>query len=310
MTLLVTIAFFMAVAGCFLMLGLSPFAFLDGLAGYLKPKNNSMKKRIRESRKKKEPKGLKLLFGEVKEILRLTGKSGQFAMLCVLAMILFVVGVMVALTMDNALMVPVLAVGFALLPFYYVKFTASKHKKQINTELETALSMITTSYLRNKNTIIRAIEENLPYLNPPVSEVFRSFLMEAKLINSNTAEALAGLKKGMDNVVFHEWVDAVIACQDDYNLKNTLPPIVSKLSDMRVVSAELDLLIYEPVKEYITMVVLLLGSIPLLYFLNKDWYETLMFTGFGKALLAISGTVVFVSVAAVSKHTRPIEYKR
>ena len=59
--------------------------------------------------------------------------------------------------------------------------------------------MITTSYLRNNNTIIRAIEENLPYLNPPISEVFRSFLMETKLINSNTAEALAGLKKGMDH---------------------------------------------------------------------------------------------------------------
>lgn len=310
MTLLVTIDFIMAVAGCFIMLELSPFAFLEGLSGYLRPKNHSMKNRIKESKKKKEPKGLKLLFEEIKEILRLTGKSEQFIMLCVLAMILFVLGVMIALTMNNVLMVPVLAVGFALLPFYYVKFTASKHKKQINTELETALSMITTSYLRNKNTIIRAIEENLPYLNPPVSEVFRNFLMEAKLINSNTAEALEGLKKGMDNAVFHEWVDAVVACQDDYNLKNTLPPIVSKLSDMRVVSSELDLLIYEPVKEYITMIILLLGSIPLLYFLNKDWYETLMFTGFGKVLLAISGTVVFISVAAVSKHIRPIEYKR
>ena len=47
MTMLVTIAFLMAVAGCFIMLGLSPFTFLDGLAGYLKPKSNSMKKRIR-----------------------------------------------------------------------------------------------------------------------------------------------------------------------------------------------------------------------------------------------------------------------
>ncbi len=310
MTLLVTIAFFMAVAGSFLMLGLSPFAFLEGMAGYFKPKNDSMKKRIKESRRKKEAKGLKLLFEEVNEILRLTGKSGQFTMLCVLAMILFVLGVLVAVTMNNALMAPVLAAGFALLPFYYVKFTASKHKKQINTELETALSMITTSYLRNKNTIIQAIEENLPYLNPPVSEVFRNFLMETKLINSNTTEALEGLKRGMESAVFHEWVDAVIACQDDYNLKNTLPPVVSKLSDMRVVSAELDLLIYEPVKEYVTMVVLLLGSIPLLYFLNKDWYETLLFTGFGKMLLAISGAVIFISMAAVSKHIRPIEYKR
>ena len=43
MVLLVTIAFFMAVAGCFIMLELSPFAFLDGLSGYLKPKNDSIR---------------------------------------------------------------------------------------------------------------------------------------------------------------------------------------------------------------------------------------------------------------------------
>ena len=310
MTLLVTVAFLLAVAGSFILLGLSPFVFLDGLAGYSKPKNTSMKSRVKDSRKKKEAKGLRLLFEDVQEILRLTGKSSLFAVLCILSMILFVLGVLIALTMNNTLMVPVLAAGLALLPFYYVKFTASRYKKQINTELETALSMITTSYLRNKNTIIRAIEENLPYLNPPISEVFRNFLMETKLISSNTNGALEGLKRGMDNDVFHEWVDAVVACQEDYNLKNTLPPIVSKLSDMRVVSAELDLLIYEPVKEYISMVVLLLGSIPLLYFLNGDWYETLMFTSFGKVLLAISGAVIFISLSAVVKHTRPIEYKR
>jgi len=310
MTLLVTIAFLMAVGGCLIILDLSPFAFLEGLAEYLTPKKTSIKSRIKESKNKKEPKGLKLLFIEVKEILRLTGKSGMFATLCVLSMILFIVGVMIALTMENFLLVPVLAAGLALLPFYYVKFTAGRHKKQINAELETALSVVTTSYLRNKNTIIRAIEENLPYLNPPVSEVFRDFLMQAKLINSNTKEALAGMKAGIDSAVFHEWIDAVIACQDDYNLKSTLPPIVAKLSDMRVVTAELDLLLFEPVKEYITMVILLLGSIPLMYFLNKSWYETLMFTMFGKTLLAICGAVIFISVAAVVKHTRPIEYKR
>lgn len=310
MALLVTIAFFAAVAGAFLLLGLTPFAFLEGVAGFFKPKKNDIRTRIRESRKKREPKGLALLFGEVREILRLTGREGRFAMLCVLSMLLFAVGVLVALAMGNTLLVPVLAAGLALMPFYYVKFTASRFKKQVAAELETALSMITTSYLRNKNTVIRAVEENLPYLNPPVSEVFRAFLMESKLINSNMAEALRGLKRGMDNAVFHEWVDALIACQEDYNLKNTLPAIVGKLSDMRVVSAELDLLLMEPLKEYITMVVLVAGSIPLLYFLNREWYETLMFTGFGKALLAVCAAVIFVSVAAVAKHTRPIEYKR
>lgn len=310
MTTLVTIAFLLAVTGCFLILRLSPFSFLEGLAAFIKPEKQSLKSRIEQNRKSRQPRGLKLLFLETKEVLRVTGKSGMFSVLCVLSMFLFVVGVLMALTMKNTYMVPVLAAGLALLPFYYVKFTAGRHKRQVGTELETALSIITTSYLRGKNTIIRAIEENQPYLNPPVAEVFRSFLLQAKLINSNLKEALEQMKPGIDNGVFHEWVDAVIACQDDYNLKSTLPPIVAKLSDMRVVSAELDLLLMEPVKEYITMVVLLLGSIPLMYFLNGEWYHTLMFTEFGKILLAVCGGVIFASVAAVARHTRPIEYKR
>lgn len=310
MTTLVTIAFLLAVTGCFLMLRLSPFSFLEGLAAYFKPEKQSLRSRSRRNKKSRRPRGLKRLFMETKEILRVTGKSGMFSMLCVLSMLLFVVGVLMALTMKNTYMVPVLAAGLALLPFYYVKFTAGRHKKQVNSELETALSIITTSYLRGKNTIIRAIEENQPYLNPPVAEVFRSFLLQAKLINSNLKEALEQMKPGIDNGVFHEWVDAVIACQDDYNLKSTLPPIVAKLSDMRVVSAELDLLLMEPVKEYITMLALLLGSIPLMYFLNREWYHTLLFTEFGKILLAVCGGVVFVSIAAVARHTRPIEYRR
>ena len=215
MTTLVTIAFLLAVTGCFLILRLSPFSFLEGLAAFIKPEKQSLKSRIEQSRKSRQPRGLKLLFVETKEVLRVTGKSGMFSVLCVLSLFLFVVGVLMALTMKNTYMVPVLAAGLALLPFYYVKFTAGRHKRQVGTELETALSIITTSYLRGKNTIIRAIEENQPYLNPPVAEVFRSFLLQAKLINSNLKEALEQMKAGIDNGVFHEWVDAVIACQDD-----------------------------------------------------------------------------------------------
>lgn len=310
MAVLVTVAFLLAVTGSFLLLHLSPFSFLEGMASFFRRKNPPLRKRIQQGRKPRQARGIKRLFLETKEVLRVTGKAGRFTMLCILSMFLFVVGVLVALTMKNGYLVPVLAFGFALLPFYYVKFTAGRFRRQVSTELETALSMVTISYLRGKNTILRAIEENEPYLNPPVAEVFRGFLLQTKLINSNLKEALGQMKQGVDNAVFHEWVDAVIACQDDYNLKSTLPPIVAKLSDMRVVSAELDLLLAQPVREYITMLVLLFGSIPLLYFLNTEWYNTLMHTEFGKVLLAVCGAVVFLSVAAVAKHTRPIEYKR
>lgn len=310
MILFISIGFLLLVTGCFIILELSPFVFLESLAKYINPPKTSIKSKIKNIKKQKQPKGLKLLFIEVKEILKLTGKSNMFAILSVLSMILFVVGAFFSLSMNNIYLVPVMAIGLSLLPFYYVKFTASKYKRQIGTELETALSAITTSYLRGNNTIIRAIEENVSYLNPPIADIFESFLMESKLINMNLKEGLEQLKLKLDNTVFCEWVDGVISCQDDHNLKSTLPPIISKLSDTRVVSGELDLLLFEPIKEYITMIILLIGSIPLMYFLNKDWYETLMFTEFGKIILAICCTVIFISIGAVSKHTKPIEYKR
>jgi len=211
--------------------------------------------------------------------------------------------------MDNMFLIPVLAIGFALLPFWYVKFTATKWKKALNNELETALSVITTSYMRSES-IITAIDENIHYLNPPVHDVFKMFLTQTKLINSNVKIALEGLKAKIDSAVFHEWVDAVIDCQEDKNLKSTLAPIVSKLSDMRIVSAELDYLLYEPVKEFVSMAILLVGNIPLIYFLNRDWFNTLMFTDIGKFVLAICGIVIFISLAGVVSLSKPVEYKR
>ena len=98
-------------------------------------------------------------------------------------------------------------------------------------------------------------------------------------------------------------------------MKSTLTPIIGKLSDMRIVAAELDYLMYEPFKEFITMAFLLVGNIPLLYFLNKDWYDVLVNTGFGKGMLGmilgpICLLVLLISFAAVIRLTKPVEYKR
>ena len=46
MTVLVTIAFLLAVTGSFLLLSLSPFAFLEGLAAYIKPRKTSIRSRV------------------------------------------------------------------------------------------------------------------------------------------------------------------------------------------------------------------------------------------------------------------------
>lgn len=309
MIVVLLVALIGLIAGSFMILNLSPFEFAQNLMMPFQRKHKSMKQMILETTKKKKVKGIKLLIKETKEVLEATGKSSRFGALCVVSSFLFILGVLIATYMNNYFMLPVAAIGFSFMPFWYVIFTASFYQKQLNGELETALSIITTSYLRNES-IITAVEENLNYLNPTVSDVFRAFLTQSKLINSNLKLALERLKEGIKSDVFSEWVDAVIACQEDKTLKSILTPIISKLSDMRVVSAELDYLLYEPMKEFITMAILLIGNIPLIWFLNKDWYHTLMFTAVGKLVLAVCLFVIFISMAAVIRLSKPIEYKR
>lgn len=175
--------------------------------------------------------------------------------------------------------------------------------------METALSIITTVYLRNED-IITSIEENVHYLNAPVKAVFENFISRIKLSNPDITVAILDMKTKIDNEVFYEWCDSLILCQTDRSLKSTLTPIVNKLSDMRVVNADLEYMITGPRKKFISMVFLVIGNIPLLYMLDKAWFNSLMNTIVGQIVLAISSVGIFISTAIVIKLTKPIEYKR
>ena len=111
-------------------------------------------------------------------------------------------------------------------------------------------------------------------------------------------------------MVFEEWCDTLISCQDDNQLVNTLMPVVKKLADMRLVNNELKVTVSENKREYYVMVLMVLGNIPLLYLLNKDWYAALMNTTFGKITLAICGVVILFTAFKMMKYTKPVEYRR
>jgi len=297
------------IVGCFILLRLKPIEFTDAIMGRLTNRPKSLKDEINEATQRKKPSFLRREIMEAQDILALTGRSGRFSLICACSLLLFATGAAFAIMLQNVFLVPVLAVGFMFMPFWYVKLTASHYKKDIAAELETALSIITTAYLRNED-ILTAVEENLQYLNPPVHSVFKDFLSQVRHINPDVDAALKSLRGKIDNGVFREWCDAVSDCQHDRGLKTTLTPIVSKLSDMRIVNGELEYLVFEPRKEFITMVILVLGNIPLMYFLNKSWYDTLMHTPLGQIILAVTAAVIFISTAFVIKLTKPIEFRR
>ena len=277
------------IVGVFLLLEMKPVEFTDSLFGFLLNPKRSLREDIRESSGRKKSGILRRELKEAQNILQMTGRGNRFSFICAVA--------------------PVLAVGFLFLPFWYVKLTANHYKRDVSAELETALSVITTAYLRTED-IVTAVEENTAYLNPPVSRVFQDFLIQIKMVNPDVQASLRILRGRIDNEVFREWCDAVSDCQHDRSLKTTLPPIVSKLSDMRNVNAELEYMIAEPRKEFMIMVVFVVGNIPLMYLLNQDWYDVLMHTVLGQCILAATAAAIFISAGFVVKLTRPIEYRR
>lgn len=271
--------------------------------------NDTMRDRSRNLRGNKKKHRLYRTLVKMKTALAVTGKSKQFTFVCCASLILFAAGIILSVLIDNIFLMPVLSVAFALIPFFYTTSTLSYYEKNTKEELETALSIITTSYVRSDD-IVAAVRENIKYIKPPLRDVFKSFEGEATAISSNIKRALYKLKSMVDNEIFWEWCDTLIQCQDDRTLKDTLLPIVAKLTDVRIVNSELKTMLSSARNEYWFMVALVVGNIPLLYLLNKDWFHTLLFTTPGKLVCGICGMVILITALFMMKFTKPVEYKR
>ena len=244
---------------------------------------------------------------ELGEMLRSMGRAEKFTAVKQLSLLLFAVGAVLALLINNVYMVPILGIGFSLAPIWYLRSTAASYKKHLNEELEMSISIITTSYLRTED-LIKSVKENLPFINEPVKSTFSAFVSEAELINANLVSAINSMKMKVPNRVFHEWCNILIQCQSDRSMKQTLPTITQKFSDVRIVQSELEAMMQGPRREAITMVFLVIANIPLLYFLNQDWFHALLFTTPGKIALAICGAIILFSVSQIMKLSKPIEY--
>ena len=244
---------------------------------------------------------------ELGEMLRSMGRAEKFTAVKQLSLLLFAVGAVLALLLNNIYMVPIFGIGFSLVPVWYLRSTAATYKKHLNEELEMSISIITTSYLRTED-LIKSVKENLPFINEPVKSIFSAFVSEAELINANLVSAINSMKMKVPNRVFHEWCNILIQCQSDRSMKQTLPTITQKFSDVRIVQSELEAMMQGPRREAITMVFLVIANIPLLYFLNQDWFHALLFTTPGKIALAICGAIILFSVSQIMKLSKPIEY--
>lgn len=308
MTFVYLICFLLLAVGAVLLLKLTPERITGDLMRFVSPKQTLRDKVLTRKGKKKSRK-ITVELRRIKDALEQTGKGNQFAVACAASLLLMIVGCVVAIMIDNPFLVPVFAIAFAMIPFIYAKRTVAYYDNHVKEELETALSIITTSYVRTDD-IVSAVKENIQYLKPPVKDIFAGFVAENMMISSDVKQSIRHLKEKVNNSIFAEWCETLIACQDDRTLKDTLMPIVTKLTDVRIVNNEIKGMLSSARVEYYMMAGMVVGNIPLLYFLNKDWFNALMFTTLGKLVLAICGLVIIVTAVLMLRFTKQIEYRK
>ena len=307
MTFVYLICFLLLAVGAVLLLKLTPERITGDLMRFVSPKQTLRDKVLTRKGKKKSRK-ITVELRRIKDALEQTGKGNQFAVACAASLLLMIVGCVIAIMIDNPFLVPVFAIAFAMIPFIYAKRTVAYYDNHVKEELETALS-ITTSYVRTDD-IVSAVKENIQYLKPPVKDIFAGFVAENMMISSDVKQSIRHLKEKVNNSIFAEWCETLIACQDDRTLKDTLMPIVTKLTDVRIVNNEIKGMLSSARVEYYMMAGMVVGNIPLLYFLNKDWFNALMFTTLGKLVLAICGLVIIVTAVLMLRFTKQIEYRK
>ena len=308
MTIVYLVCFLLMAIAIVLLLGLTPESITEDIMRFASPKQ-TLRDKVLTARGKKKSRKLTVELNRIRDALYSTGKGSQFTVACATSLLGIIAGCVVAVAINNYFLIPVFAFAFALIPFGFAKRTINYYDKHIQEELETALSIITTSYVRSDD-IVTAVAENVQYLKPPVKDIFAGFVAENRMITSNIKQSIKHLKERVNNSIFGEWCDTLIACQEDRTLKDTLMPIVAKLTDVRIANSEIKGMLSAARIEYYMMAGMLVANIPLLYFLNKDWYNALMNTIAGKITLAVSAFAILITALFMFKWTKPVEYRK
>lgn len=197
MTALYIISFLLLVVATIALLKLTPEQINKDI-NELFNKQQTLKDQALMARGKKRKNRLILELERIRRALQETGKEKQFSLACAAALLLMVAGIIVAIAIDNMFLIPVLSVAFALIPFAYLTKAIAIYETQVRQELETALSIITTSYIRSDN-LVSAVQENLSYLKPPIKGIFEEFIAEATIISPDIRGAIHNLKDKVKN---------------------------------------------------------------------------------------------------------------
>lgn len=181
------------------------------------------------------------------------------------------------------------------IPLIAARYYKNAIQKREVQQLEKALSMITSSYIRNKN-VLASIKENINEIDEPLKQKFDYFLWKYEEINPSIETNLQELDTLVNHFIAHEWFVALINCKRDSSLVSTLYPIVNKLSSIRSAQLRMESKMNTCKQSLFTLAVLYFLSVPIFYFFDPEWVLMLLNTQLGNIVLALTSTLTLYAL--------------
>ena len=313
MRIIYIVSFILLVTGLFIKFDITPKTYILDIIEFIKKAKNkkkpTLKERIKKANEKKKEGYFERLINETKEIMINNGTISSFNKLTLISIVLSIIGIIVSLLLNNIFMLPVISILMGLIPFYYVKVQNMLYINDVKNELESALSNITTSYMKYNTTFLKAVKENIDQIKYPLKSSFERYIITTEHINSNTRENLLQLKNAVNDAVYREWVDGIMASEEDYNLKATLTNITNKFTDMRILNNELSTKMITPLRDYLMMVALTIGSIPMYAVFSTQAVIDYLNMTIGKIQLTVVLIIIIILSSKVAKELKPTEYR-
>ena len=215
-----------------------------------------------------------------------------------------VVGFLLGLLFGNLMLSFSMALCLPCIPYQYLKIRSAGYKKQLISQMESTVSIITNTYLQCDD-IRYAVHASLPNIDQPLKSILTE-MDTALLFGTNTVEALLQVRPRVESSTWREWIDRLIQCQENRSMKNLLPPIIADITDIRQIQEELDTMMADNWREHIMISIIALGSVPLVWIMNAQWYSYLANTLLGQIVVAQCFVVTFLATFYVIRINQPV----
>lgn len=288
-----------------MILGVTPVQITQDLMNIIRP-GNQLRTLSEDVRAKRRRGGIYGQLQRIRNTMEATGRGRLFPIALTSVVGFAVLGIVIGIMIDNIWLIPALSIGLGAVPFLYMSSAVEFYEKSVRDEMETALSIITNSYILSGD-LIDAVRKNLEFIKPPLRGAFEKFVQDSVIMPSRK-EIIIRLRERLDDQVFYEWCTTLLQCQDDRTLKENLNPVINKLTDIRLVNTQVAAVVASAKAEYYAMVGFMVGSIPLLAMVSPDTVDVLLTTTIGKMLSGLVAVITLFTFFRMRKVTKAIEF--